>query len=106
MVTPINTYTPAPPRPHLSNALAAAQAVARLQTFALATGCDPFDLSIDQGKSLDLASVLEAMRQRGYIIGELVRPQAQARRDVSAWTITIGVRGVQVTLAIYLENPA
>ena len=99
-------HVPAPPRPHLSDALAASQAVARVQTFALATGCAIEDLSIDQGKSLDLGRVLDAMRQRGYIIGELVRPQAQARRDVSAWTVTIGVRGVQVTLALYLPNPA
>ena len=106
MVKPINAYPPGPPRPHLSDALAASTAVARLQTFALATGCDIEDLSIDQGKSLHLQSVLEAMRRRGYVIGDLVRPQAQARRDISAWTFTVGVRGVQVTLAVYLANPA
>jgi hypothetical protein len=103
---PISAYAPAPLRPRLSDALAASTALARLQTFALATGCDPLDLSIDQGKTLDLDSVLETMRRRGYVVGDLVRPQAQARRDVSAWTFTVGVHGVQVTLALYLADPA
>ncbi len=105
-MNPIVSYAPAPPRPRLSDTLAASAAAARLQTFALTTGCDIEDLSIDQGKTLDLASVLETMRRRGYVVGDLVRPQAQARRDVSAWTFTVGVRGVQVTLAVYLANPA
>lgn len=99
-------HTPAPPRPHLSDALAASQAVARLQAFAMATGCDIDDLSIDQGRSLDLASVMQTMRRHGYAVGDLVRPQKQARRDVSVWTFTVCVRGVQATLAIYLANPA
>ena len=92
-------------RGYLRAALAVSSAVAKLQEFARTTGCDPCELSID-GKSLDLDSVLDAMRRRGYVVGDLVRPQAQARRDVSAWTVTIGVRGVQVTLAIWLANPA
>jgi hypothetical protein len=93
-------------RGYLRAALAVSSAAAKLQAFAHSTGCNPLDLSIDQGKSLDLGRVLDAMRQRGYVVGELVRPQAQSRRDASAWTVTIGVRGVQVTLALYLPNPA
>ena len=100
------TRSPATDRTRLSDALAASSgAAARLRDFARSTGCDPLDLSIDAGKSLDLGSVLDMMRQRGYQVSDPVRPQAQPRRGATAWPITIGVHHVKVTLVFYVANP-
>ena len=100
------TRSPAVERARISDALAASSSAAvRLRSFARATGCDPLDLSSDDGKSLDLGSVIDMMRRRGYQVGDPVRPQAQPRRGATAWTIAIGVHHVSVTLVFYVVNP-
>ena len=92
---------------HLSQALAASTAAAKLRSFCKTTGCDPLDLSADGGKSLDLLRVLEAMRKRGYDVGTPVKPQAQLTRGHTTWLVTIAVAGVRAVLAvpIPLEQP-
>lgn len=91
----------------LSQVLAASSATAKLSSFCQFTGCDPLDLSADDGKSLDLLRVLEAMRKRGYEVTTPVKPQAQLTRGHTTWLVTICIAGARVVLAvpIPLEQP-
>ena len=97
-------HSSAPHHNPLSQALAASNAAARLAAFVRATGCNPLDVSSDQGKSLNWLSVLDVMRRRGYTVGEPVRPQAQLRRGHTAWLVTIGIRAAGVTLVFYVPQ--
>lgn len=91
----------------LSRALAAGKALASLQRFACSMDCNPLDLSVDGGKTLDLVRVLEVMRARGYTVEEPRRPQAQLRHDVTTWLVGIEVSGVRATVAIAIpKEPA
>jgi hypothetical protein len=98
------TYNATANRPGLSDTLAASGALSRLRAFALATGCDPLELSSDHGQSLNWICVLDVMRRRGYSVGEPVRPQAQPRRGSTAWTVAIGVKGVRAMLVFHILN--
>lgn len=95
---------PAADNSHLSQALAASTAAAKLASFCKTTGCDPLDLSAD-GKSLDLLRVLDAMRKRGYDVGTPVKPQAQQVRGHTTWLVTIAVAGVRAVLAVPIPIP-
>lgn len=90
------------PAERLSSALAASAGVTRVNQFAHNNGLDPHDISID-GVSICIPRVFDAMRRRGYTIGEPVRPQAQPElaRGLVAWTVTIVVAGVSAKLVYY-----
>ena len=86
----------------LHAALAAADASARLASFARTVGCDPLDLSADQGKSLDILRIISVMRGRGYTIADPVRPQQQLARGMTTWLLAISFGGCSATLGFHL----
>lgn len=91
----------------LSTALADSAALANLHAFARNTNCSPDQLSLD-GKHLSLPRVIETMRQRGYIVGDPVRPQQQPDRNATTWLVDVTppCRRARVTLAIAIPKAA
>ncbi|MET3134975.1 acetolactate synthase regulatory subunit [Oxalobacteraceae bacterium GrIS 1.11] len=86
------------------SALNALNAAGKLRAFADATGCDPLELSADDGKSLDLLRVLDAMRKRGYTVGVPVKPQAPQHCGHTIWLVTVSMRGARVTLRFQIQQ--
>ena len=92
---------------HLSQALAAAAALARLQHLATSIRCTPADLSSDGGRSIDILRVLDVMRARGYRIDAPAMAAAQPRPQHTIWLIKIILpSGVGAKLAISLPRIA
>ncbi|MET3135292.1 hypothetical protein AAKU55_005600 [Oxalobacteraceae bacterium GrIS 1.11] len=96
-------------RPTLANrsfgqTLETMQAATRLASFAELTNCNPLELSADGGKSLDLLSVLNAMRARGYSVSTPKKPQTQLIRGFTTWLVSVSVQKVGVTLAFNIPE--
>lgn len=90
---------------HLSQALAASAALARLQHLAESVRCAPADLSSDGGRSIDMLRLLDVMRARGYLIGAPVMATAQPNPQHTVWLINVVVPpGVGVRLGIPLPR--
>jgi hypothetical protein len=91
---------------HISQVLAASNTAAKLHAFARTTGCREEELSSDQGKSLDLLCVIEAMRRRGYQVSDPVRPLQQPWHGYTFWMVKLAVNGVRATLAVPIQDTA
>ena len=90
---------------HLSQALAASAALARLQHLAKSVRCPPADLSSDGGHSIDMLRLLDVMRARGYHIDPPVMATAQPDPLHTIWLIKIVVpTGVGVRLGVPLPR--
>lgn len=90
---------------HLSQALAASAALARLQHLAKSVRCPPADLSSDGGHSIDMLRLLDVMRARGYHIDPPVMATTQPDPLHTIWLIKIVVpTGVGVRLGVPLPR--
>lgn len=90
---------------HLSQALAASAALARLQHLAKSVRCPPADLSSDGGHSIDMLRLLDVMRARGYHIDPPVMATAQPDPLHTIWLVKIVVpTGVGVRLGVPLPR--
>ena len=90
---------------HLSQALAASAALARLQHLAKSVRCAPTDLSSDGGRSIDMLRLLDVMRARGYHIDPPVMATAQPNPQHTVWLIDVVVpTGVGVRLGVPLPR--
>lgn len=90
---------------HLSQALAASAALARLQHLARSVHCSPADLSSDGGHSIDMLRLLDVMRERGYHIEPPVMATAQPKPQHTVWLIDVVVpTGVGVRLGVLLPR--
>lgn len=97
---------PAGAHDSLSHVLAAANAAARLAAFAATVGCNPLDVSADEGKSLDLLKVIDVMRARGYTVSAPVKPQAQVKPWHTTWVVSVDVKGCHVKLVFHIPQDA
>lgn len=90
---------------HLSQALAASAALARLHHLAKSIRCPPADLSSDGGHSIDMLRLLDVMRARGYHIDPPIMATAQPNPLHTIWLINIVVpTGVGVRLGVPLPR--
>lgn len=89
----------------LSQALAAATTLARLQHLATSIRCAPADLSSDGGRSIDILRVLDVMRSRGYQIEQPVIAKVQPQPQHTVWLLDVVVpSGAGVRLAVPLPR--
>lgn len=86
---------------HLSQALAASAALARLQHLANSVRCSPAELSSDGGRSIDMLRLLDVMRARGYHIKQPVMAAAQPNPQHTIWLVDVVVpSGAGVRLGV------
>lgn len=87
----------------LHQALEASSAAAALQSFCQSTGMRPDEVSAD-GVHLDVLHVFDALRSRGYQVGQPQRPQHQPKKGFTAWWVHVRKAGVEFALGFYTAN--
>ena len=81
---------------------------AYLQELCRAVGCIPADVSSD-GIRIDMLRVFDLMRQRGYLVSDPTRPQAQPRaqrKHRTTWlvNVTLPASGASFVWAFEVPN--
>ena len=88
--------------PELQAALKAAHQAAAVSRVADATGMDRTEITTPDGTRLDTFKFLDAMRARGYQVGEPRTPKAQTKPGHTAWKVDITVpAGVSLQLVFF-----
>lgn len=88
--------------PELQAALKAAHLAAAVSRVADATGIARNEITTPDGRRLDPFKFLDAMRARGYQVGEPRIPQTQTKPGYTAWKVDITVpAGVSVQLVFF-----
>lgn len=78
---------------------------ANLNAFCRNVGCVPEEVSAD-GIRLDILRALDAMRQRGYVVGQPTQAPCQVRRRATIWhvRVTLPAGGPSCTLGFTTPN--
>lgn len=87
----------------LHQALEASSAAGALQSFCQNTGMRPDEVSAD-GVHLDVLRVFDALRSRGYQVGQPQRPQHQPRKGFTAWWVHVRKSGAEFALGFYTAD--
>lgn len=87
----------------LHQALEASSAAVALQSFCENTGMRPDEVSAD-GVHLDVLRVFDALRARGYQVGQPQRPQHQPKKGFTAWWVHVRKAGVEFALGFYTAD--
>lgn len=77
---------------------------ARLQRVAVLTRCNPAELSTDAAY-VDLAAMLRAMEERGYMVGTPLKPGNQKKPGFTTWHVAITTpESIALTMAFYIPE--
>lgn len=87
----------------LHQALEASSAASALRSFCQNTGMQPDEVSAD-GVHLDVLRVFDALRSRGYQVGQPQRPQHQPKKGFTAWWVHVRKSGAEFALGFYTAD--